>query len=81
MIRHLVTKDTNRKIRKTEFIYIREIGYLTDSKKVEITSIPLPTELIYGNNFSKNSKIGAPAASKIQAIYPAEIWCDSHIEI
>ena len=45
--------------------YIREIGYLTDSKKVVITSIPWPTEQIYGKFFWKNSKIGPPAASKI----------------
>ena len=41
-------------------IYIREIGYLTDSKKVTITTIPRPMEQIYGKNFWKNLKIGPP---------------------
>ena len=56
-------------------VHYREIGYLTDSKKVTITTIPRPMEQIYGEKiFWKNSKIGPPRASKIQAICPAEIW-------
>ena len=37
-------------------INIREIGYLTDSKKVTITNIPRPMEQIYGNFFGKIQK-------------------------
>ena len=46
-------------------MYTRGIGYLTDWKKVKISSIPWPNEQIYGKFFWKNSKIRPPAASKI----------------
>ena len=58
-------------VKYTPFINIREIGYLTDSKKVTITTTPQPMEWIYGKFFWKNSKIRPPRASKIQAICPA----------
>ena len=57
----------------------REIGYLTDSKKVTIITIPWPMEKIYGNFFWKYSKNRPPRASKIQAICPAKIWLYSLI--